>query len=583
LVRAAAPDDNPKQGLGCGRAATSGVPPGFAPYFRPPMGQAVDELERGRESYARRVWTDAYESLTRADRAAPLAPDNLELLARSAYMLGRDDDYRIALERAYHAYARAGDAAPAARCAWWIGHNLLFRGETAPARGWFARGQRLLEREERDCVERGYLLIPVLLRHASGGDSRAAYETATEIVAIGERFGDQDLVAIALMEQGHALVKQGRVEEGLRLVDETMVAVTIGELSPIVAGIVYCNTIAFCRDVYELRRAREWTGALTRWCEEQPDMIAHQGLCLVHRAEIMTRAGSWPDALEEARRVGERFTEGALNQRALGHAAYGQGEIHRLQGRFEAAEAAYREASRFGREPQPGLALLRLAQGNGAAAAAAIRRAVSETTQPLKRAALLPAFVKIMVDVGDVEAADGACRELETIAERQGSDMLAAMAAEARGDVALAEGDARAALLALRRAWEAWQELEAPYDAARARVLLALTCRSLGDEDTAALELDTARGVFAELEAFPDVGWVDSLTSRTSPGDAHGLTARELEVLRLVAAGKSNRDIAAELSISDHTARRHIQNIFAKLGVSSRAAATAFAYERGLL
>jgi ATP/maltotriose-dependent transcriptional regulator MalT len=257
--------------------------------------------------------------------------------------------------------------------------------------------------------------------------------------------------------------------------------------------------------------------------------------------------------------------------------------VHRLQGRLEAAEAAYREASRLGREPQPGLAMLRLAQGNEDAAAAAIRRAVSETTQPLKRAALLPAYVKIMVETGDIEAANGARLELEAIAERQGSDMLAAMAAEADGDVALAEGEDRVALLALRRAWEAWQELEAPFDAARARVLLALACRSLGDEDTAALELATARDSFVELEALPAVAWVDSLLRRTPADDTHGLTARELEVLRLVAAGKSNREIAGALSISDHTARRHLQNIFAKLGVSSRAAATAFAYERGFI
>jgi tetratricopeptide (TPR) repeat protein len=393
------------------------------------MVHAVDDLEHGRESYARRVWADAYESLSRADQAAPLGADDLELLARSAYMLGRDDDYVSALERAYHAYLDVGDSPRAARCTWWVGHNLMFRGETAPARGWFARGERLLEREERDCVERGYLLIPVLFQ--LGPDYEAVYATAAEAAAIGERFGDHDLVAIALMEQGHARVKQGRTEEGLRLVDETMVAVTAGELSPIVAGIVYCNTIAFCRDVYELRRAREWTVALTRWCEQQPDMVAHRGLCLVHRAEIMTLGGAWGDALEEARRVGERFTEGVLNQRALGHAAYRQGEVHRLLGDFASAEAAYVEASRFGREPQPGLALLRLVQGTRDAAAAAIRRAISETTQPLKRAALLPAYVQIMLATGDVEAAGTACRELEEIAERQGSEMLHAMAAQA--------------------------------------------------------------------------------------------------------------------------------------------------------
>jgi DNA-binding CsgD family transcriptional regulator len=537
-----------------------------------------DELGRGRESYARRAWADAYESLSRADDA-----EDLELLARSAYMLGRDDDYRSALERSYHAYVDAGDSPRAARCAWWVGHNLLFHGETAPARGWFARGQRLLEREERDCVERGYLMIPVLLEHSFSGDYEAAYATAVDVDAIGERFGDRDLVAIALMEQGHALVKQGRTEEGLRLVDETMVAVTAGELSSIVAGIVYCNTIAFCRDAYELRRAREWTDALTRWCAQQPEMIAHQGLCLVHRAEIMTLGGLWQDALEEARRVGEQFTQGALNERALGHAAYRQAEVHRLQGDFAAAEAAYREASRFGLEPQPGLALLRMGQGNGNVAAAALRRALSETTPPLKRAALLPAYVEVMLAVKEIDAARTASTELAELAERQGSDALDAMSASAQGAVALAGGDPGAALFALRRACQAWQDLEAPYEAARMRVLAGLACRALGDEDTALLELEAAREVFAQLEARPDLAAVDSLAGVAARGATHGLTERELQVLRLVATGKSNHAIAVDLFLSDHTVRRHLQNIFRKVGVSSRAAATAFAFEHDLI
>jgi DNA-binding CsgD family transcriptional regulator len=540
------------------------------------------ELERGRELYARRAWGDAFASLGRAHSAAPLSAEDLELLARSAYMLGRDDDYRTALERAYHAHLDGGDLPRAARCAWWVGHNLMFRGERAPARGWFARGQRLLEGVPGDCVERGYLLIPDFLQHASRGDYAAAYDTAAEAAAIGERFGDQDLLAIALMEQGHVRVEQGRTAEGLRLVDETMVAVTAGELSPIVAGIVYCNTIAFCRDVYELRRAREWTAALTRWCEQQPDMIAHKGLCLVHRAEIMTLAGAWPDALAEARRVAERFTEGVLNQRALGHAAYRQAEVHRLQGAFAAAEAAYREASGFGREPQPGLALLRLAQGNAAAAAAAIRRAMSETVQPLRRAALLPAYVEIMVAAGDLEAAGAAGRELDELAEQQGSEALAAMAAHARGAVALAQGEAGVALVALRRAWQAWHELEVPYEAARSRVLLGLACRALGDEDTADLEFGSARLAFAELGAAPDLARLDSLARRTL-SDAAGLTPRELEVLRWVAAGETNKAIAAKLVLSERTVERHVSNIFTKLRVSSRAAATAYAYEHDLV
>jgi DNA-binding NarL/FixJ family response regulator len=545
--------------------------------------RVVAELEQGREAYAERKWVDAYRALAAADRAEPLGAEDLELVARASYMLGRDDDYVSGLERAHHAYLESGQALPAVRCAWWIGHNFLFRGEMGPAKGWFARAQRLLERERRDCVERGYVLIAALLEHVFGGDHEAAHAVAVEITEIGERFGDQDLVAMGLMEQGHALVRRGRTREGLRLVDETMVAVTTGVLSPIVAGIVYCNTIAFCQGVYELRRAQEWTATLTRWCDEQPDMVAHNGLCLVHRAQLMTLAGTWDAALEELRRLGERYTEGVLNQRALGHAAYQRGEVHRLQGEFEEAEAAYRQATRFGREPQPGLALLRLGQGRGDAAAAAIRRAVSETSQPLKRATLLPAYVEITVAAGDLDAARSACRELDETAERQDTDLLHAMAAQARGEVALANDDAETALAALREACQGWQGLDAPHEAARARALLGLTCRALGDEDTAAFELDAARGVFSELGAAPALTWIDSLSDRAAAADEHGLTARELEVLRLVAAGKTNREIAAALVISERTVARHLQNIFAKLRVSSRTAASAFAFEHDLV
>ena len=539
-------------------------------------------LEQGRGAYAARAWAAAFEALSLANREKLLAPDDLERLAHSAYMLGFDDEYRAALEQAYHAYCDDGDASRAARCAWWIGHNLLFLGQAAPARGWFARGERLLEREDRERVERGYLLIPTLLEHSAKGEFAAAYATAAEIADIGERFGDADLVAMALMEQGHALVRQGRTEEGLRLVDETMVAVTAGELSPVVAGIVYCNTIAFCRDAYEFRRAREWTEALTRWCERQPDMVAHKGLCLVHRAEIMTLGGAWREALEEARRVAKQFTQGVLNERALGHAAYRQAELHRLQGRFDEAGAAYREASRFGREPQPGLALMRLAQGKLDAAAAAIRRAMGETVLPLKRASLLPAFVEILVAAGEAAEARAACDELAEIGRRQGSEALNALAAHAEGTVALAEEDARAALASARRAWQAWQELGAPYDAARARVLVAQACAKLGDADTAALELDGARNAFFRLGAAPDIAKLDAIARKRGRGD-HGLTSREVEVLGLIARGRSNREIASALVISERTVARHVQNIFAKLGVSSRASASVFAAEHDLL
>jgi DNA-binding NarL/FixJ family response regulator len=545
--------------------------------------QQAELVSRGRTAFAQRAWLDAFESLSRADQTAPLTAEELELLATSAYMLGRDDEHVRALERAHHAHLDAGDTPRAAYCVYWIGHNLMLRGEMGPATGWFGRGQRLLDHDERDCAERGYLLIPVLVGNAIAGDHEAAYQTATEIAEIGTAFADRDLIAIGVHEQGHALVRLGRFEDGLRLLDEVMVAVTAGELSPIVAGMVYCNTIGFWQSVYELRRAREWTEALTRWCEQQPDMVAHTGVCLVHRAEIMQLQGAWDAALEEARRAGERFAEGVLNERVCGKAYYRQGEVHRLRGERTAAEDMYREASRRGYEPQPGLALLRLAEGKGDAASSAIRRVLDEASQARVRAALLPAYVEIMLAGGEVEEARRACRELETIAGAHRSDMLRAMSAQARGALALSEGDPQRALVALREAWQAWQELEVPYEAGRVRVLVGLGCRAAGDEDTAAWELEAARSVFDRLGAASDVARVDSLTASPQAAAAHGLTRRELQVLRLVAKGATNRSIAAELVLSDRTIDRHVSNIFAKLRVSSRAAATAWAYEHDLV
>ena len=540
------------------------------------------ELERGRESYARRAWTDAYIALSDADRAAPLGAEDLELLATSAYMLGRDDDCLGGLERAYHLHLDAGEALRAVRCAFWVGITLALRGEMGRASGWLGRAQRLVEREAEDCVERGYLLVPVMLRHEAVGDWEAAYATAADAVEIGERFGDADLLALTVHEQGCALIQQGRVEEGLGLLDEAMVAVIAGELSPIVTGIVYCSVIAGCQEVYALRRAQEWTAALTQWCEDQPDMVAFSGRCLVHRAEIMELHGTWREALEEARRARQRCEQGN-NQSAAAQAFYRQGELHRLQGKFSAAEEAYRDASRYGCEPQPGMALLRLAQGKDDAAAAAIQRAVGETTDPLKRTRLLPAYVEIMLAVGDVEEARSACDELQEISAHYESPMLGAMVAHAHGAVDLAQGDARAALLALRRAWQVWQELEVPYEVARVRVLLGLACRALGDDDSAALELEAAHDAFARLGAVPDLARLESLIRRATSADAQRLTPRELEVLRLVAAGETNKAIATKLVLSERTVDRHVSNIFTKVGVTSRAAATAYAYKHELL
>jgi DNA-binding NarL/FixJ family response regulator len=540
------------------------------------------DLMRGREAAGRLAWADAYAALSLADQSSSLAVEDLELLGTAAYLLGHTEDCLRALQRAQQLHAEAGDRRRAARCALWLAFHLSGRGELAPAGGWLARANRLLEHEPPDCAERGHLLLPVAIQHIVAGNNAAAQEVSARAAGIGRHAGDADLAALALHVQGRALVRLGRVGEAMAAFDEAMVAVVAGELSPVVVGTVYCSMLEGCQEILEWRRAHEWTEALTAWCDSQPDMVAFSGRCLVHRAEILHLRGAWPQAVEEARRAGERLAH-AADSWATGAAFYWQGEVYRVLGDFAAAEDAYQQASRWGRQPQPGLALLRLAQGRTDAAQTASRRVVAETTDRLGRAKLLPAHVEIMLAVGEIEAAADAADELTGIAERYDTPALRAVADHARGAVLLAQDDARAAVVALRGAWQAWRELEAPYEAARVRVLVGLGCRALGDEEAAAMELDAARGVFAQLGATPDLARLEALAHREAAWKAHGLTERELQVLRLVATGTTNHAIASQLFVAEKTVDRHVSNIFTKLGVSSRAAATAYAYQHRLL
>ncbi len=368
----------------------------------------------------------------------------------------------------------------------------------------------------------------------------------------------------------------------MKLFDEVMVSVTAGEISPIPAGIVYCAVIDACMVACDLRRAAEWTEALHDWCAAAPDLVPYRGQCLVHRSQILQAHGAWSDAMSEAERARVRLSEPA--HPALGLALYQQGELHRLRGQFAEAERAYRAASEQGRDPAPGLALLRLAEGNVEAAAAAVRRMVEESRGRLDRPPMLAAAVEVLLAAGDVDGARAAGDELTEIARAPGAPLLLrAMADYASGSVLLAAGDPSAALAALRRAYSGWRDLQMPYDAARARVQIARSCRAHGDEDAAVLELAAARDAFRGLGAGPDLTRVGALAGSTDTKRSAGLTDRECEVLRLVATGRTNREIAAELVISEHTVARHLQNIFMKLDLSSRAAATAYAYENGLV
>lgn len=538
-------------------------------------------LERGRQAYRVRAWVEASDQFGFADAESPLDADDLGLAARAAYLTGREEESTTLLERAFHERIRHGDPEGAAVDANWLIFALLNRGESARAGGWIARAQRLVEASTQDCVARGYLLTPPGMQALFGGHPETALATFTQQREIGQRHNDPDLIAMAGFGQGQSLIALGRIAEGIAMLDEIMVAVTADETSPMVSGLVYCGMIASCLETFDPARAQEWTTALQRWCDSQPDLVPYRGQCLVHRAQIMQLHGAWLDAVDEARQALERFT--AAGHPAAGDALYELAELNRLHGDFDGAEANYREASQFGREAQPGLALLRLAQGNVDAAAAGIRRAVDEATVGIARPRLLAAAVHISLASRDVAAARGAAGELATIAEDLGATQLTAMAAYAQATVLLADGDPGAALASARRSWSRWQSLGVPYEAARARVVVGLACRSLGDDDAARMEFDAAAQVFAALSAAPDLAGVEMLVGRPASKTSGGLSPRELEVLRLIATGRTNRVIAADLFLSEKTVARHVSNIFTKLGLASRAAATAYAYEHDLV
>ena len=535
----------------------------------------MDTLGRARTSFEQRAWAESCRLFAAADRDPRLEPEDLERYAVAAYLTGRDDESEALWARAHQTLLDRGDAEGAARAAGWLGFVLLHHGARAPASGWLSRAERILDQSHLDSVVRGYLLIPTAIGQMVQGDPGASCATFKQAAEIATRFGDRDLASIACHGRGRALILLGDIRAGVALLDEAMVALIAGEVSPMVAGDTYCSVLEGCQEIFDLRRAYEWTISLARWCAQQPGLVRYRGECLLYRAEVMQLRGNWRDAARDAQDACALLA----SLPAAGSAFYRVGEIHRLLGNFEEAEAAYMRANERGRKPQPGLSLLRLAQGQIDTAAASIRSVLADVRATPARARALAAAVEILLAAGDVAMARASANELSEIARTLESPLLIATAAHATGAVLLAENNDEGAAVPLRKAADIWRDLETPYEEAHTCLLLASVCERRGDRDGRRLELESALRLFTELDARPCLARIAESMNRPSRHSAGQLSEREIQVLRLLAAGKTNRDIGEELFISEKTVARHVSNIFDKLGVSSRAGATAWAYQ----
>jgi ATP/maltotriose-dependent transcriptional regulator MalT len=539
----------------------------------------VRTLDDAREAAGLARWREALDLYARVD-PGHLSPDDLARMADAAWWLCRLDDSMELRRRAYDAYESAGAARRAAYSAWFLSQDYWMKGEEGAATGWVRRAERHLAADP-NCVERGFLAITESDLARQSGDTDRAREAAELAIELGERWSSADLHAMGIQTLGRAHIAAGRVGEGIALLDEAMTLVVGGRLAPLFTGWIYCNVLVACMECADVARAGEWTESAMAWCDAVPDLSPFHGICRIHLAEVTAMRGQWDRAQAEAMKTA-REMEG-MEQHVVAEALYAIGEIALRRGDLAAAEDWFSRAQALGRDPQPGLALVRLAQHRIDAAAAGLRTSLAATSSPpLGRARLLAAAADVAIAAGDAEGARAALTGLEELSKRVGTALLDAMTAMVRATVGLAEERTDDALRDGRHAWTLWRKLKLPYEEARARLLVGTASGLAGDTERAAAELEAARAAFERLGAAHDAKSVAEQL-REASAFPRGLSEREVEVLRLVAAGKTNREIGAELIISEHTVSRHLQNIFRKLDVSSRAAATAFAFEHTLV
>jgi DNA-binding NarL/FixJ family response regulator len=542
------------------------------------MDGLTENLVAARTAYAGNRWAEARAGFLAARALAPLAAQDMAALAEAAWWEGAIDESLSAYEEAYRLYLHGErpDPRPAAMLAMDIGFSWYLRGEEAMGSGWLGRDQRLLEGEPA-CVEHAYLQSLQIDAALGRGDFDTAIEVARAVGARAAGYGDETLMADALVGEGVALIKQGRVGDGLAVLDEAMLPVVAGRVRPAHAGSIYCQLMTVCHDLADLRRAQQWTDATTRWCQGFSSAVMFLGICRVHRAQLLQVRGEWAQAEREIQLVCEELA--AMNVVAIGLALYELAEVRRLRGDLTGAAEAYVEAHRHGRDPHPGLALLWLAQDDHRAALEALRDAESTIDDRLAKTRLWEAMVEVAVAAGDLATARRARDELDAAAATYASSGLVAAAALARGQVAVAEGDAAGAIESLQAARQWWQDLAAPYRVAQVRVQLATAYQQLGNEQAAALERAAADATFARLGVVSREPLRQPDSPAVLPG---GLTPREAEVLALVARGMTNREVAGVLVLSEKTVARHLANLYTKLDVGSRTAAAAYAHAHGL-
>lgn len=542
------------------------------------MSEAPVDLDAVRDATEDLRWREAYRLLRHTD-PADLAPEDLELFADAAWWSCRVAEELELRQQAFAGFVAADRPRRAAYAAWLLSVRYGLRGEAAVSSGWLQRAQRQLA-DEPDCVEAGYVACSRVEQALGEGRLEQAKRHARRAVAIGERFDAPELIALAVSWQGQCRLLRDEVEEGLRLLDEAMASVAAGELDAHFTGWISCFAVGMCMGVADLRRAGSWAQAAWEWASTLPQDTPYLGLCRVRQVEVMGLRGELEDAAAEGERACEEMLE--FEPHLAGEAFYVTGEILRRRGQSEDAERAFTQARELGHDPQPGLARIRLRQGNSEAAAASLRAALADPGRPaFQRASLLGAQVEVAVVDDEMAVARAACDDLEAIARQVPTRALDAVSATARGRLRLAEGDPEGALAVLRPAATTWRALGMACEMAETRVLVGIAMRALGDDEGAELELESARESFERAGAAGDAERVAGLMAGPRPLP-NGLTERECEVLQLTAAGHTNRQIASELVLSEHTVSRHLSNIFTKIDVSSRTAAAAFAFEHDL-